>query len=645
MRRFEVLKLVNRQLLGQADAAERFLREICSAARLNHPNIVTAYAALQFGDILVFAMEYVEGEDLAKLLRAGGPLPLVNACHYAQEAAMGLQHACDKGMIHRDIKPANLVLTRYGKKHVIKILDFGLAKATREKEETIRKLSGAGRRLTTLGTVMGTPDYMAPEQILDAANADIRADVYSLGCTLYCLLAGNPPFQAKSLDDLLEAHHSVEATPLNRVRADVPAELAAVVARMMAKDPARRYQKPVEVAQALAPFMAARLKPLPAAPTLAAGAQPDAAAPHDKTLGNPEDRWDTLAPAFRQKPPEGRAARERAPEDVARRADLLQLMPKGIERLDGEGTGLGPHGEHHPASARKWRKWVGLLTAAAALVLLAGVTGLWVGGAFRVSSPEAILAIEVNEPKPDVYVDGIRITVAWKEDGRKADVRLRPGTRKVEVRKDGLAVFRTEVELRDGTRSVLTANLVAQMPPAPAADEGASRTSATPPEEKPPPAAGEYDFTGGDRFVHFGPGGAQVIHWCDVFEAPKQPVVGVYNLAAEQPPAPSLDNSSWARAMFSPDGRRVVTISEDRTARVWDAATGQALTPPLRHDGLVSRAMFSPNSRRLVTISGEKMARVWDAEAGKALTPPAQARRCSLAGGVQPGRQAGGDRQ
>jgi serine/threonine protein kinase len=258
MDRPEVLKVVNRQLLGQAGSAERFLREIRSAAKLNHPHIVTAYSALQAGELLVFAMEYVEGQTLAQFVEAHGRLPVANACYYTAQVALGLQHAADRGMVHRDIKPQNLILTRAGKKPVVKILDFGLAKATREGED-------ADRGLTGTGWMMGTPDYIAPEQTLDAARADVRADIYSLGCTLYYLLTGGPPFQGKSQFELLQAHHSKEATPLDQLRNDVPAELAAVVAKMMAKDPAGRYQKPVEVAQALAPFVRAGATPAPPA--------------------------------------------------------------------------------------------------------------------------------------------------------------------------------------------------------------------------------------------------------------------------------------------------------------------------------------------------------------------------------------------
>jgi serine/threonine protein kinase/WD40 repeat protein len=247
MNRLEVLKVINETLLDHPGAIERFLREIRSAAKLNHANVVTAYSAMQQGELLAFAMEYVEGQDLASLVKSRGPLPILHACHYVQQAASGLEHAFEKGMVHRDIKPQNLILAREGKKHIIKVLDFGLAKAAREKTEDTR--------LTGEGTMLGTPDYIAPEQALDAAKADIRADIYSLGCTLYCLLAGRPPFSAGSLGAILMAHQSQEARPLNIVRPGVPKELAAVVHKMMAKSPAERYQTPLEVVQALTWFV------------------------------------------------------------------------------------------------------------------------------------------------------------------------------------------------------------------------------------------------------------------------------------------------------------------------------------------------------------------------------------------------------
>ena len=247
-------------IVEQPGALDRFLREVRAVARLRHPNIVSAYSAFRCGGSLVFAMEYVEGLDLRRVVKAKGPMPVGNACVYVHQAALALQHAHEEGMVHRDIKPANLMLSRHRDRAVIKVLDFGLSKAASEQnagEPTIGVSALAvdfGAHLTCTGDMLGTPDFIAPEQIVDSQKADIRADIYSLGCTLYFLLSGHPPYPDRDLRHILEAHRSLEARPLGEVRAEVPAELATLVARMMAKDPADRFQEPAEVAEALEPF-------------------------------------------------------------------------------------------------------------------------------------------------------------------------------------------------------------------------------------------------------------------------------------------------------------------------------------------------------------------------------------------------------
>jgi serine/threonine protein kinase len=246
MGRDEVLKVMGQHLVDFPGVLDRFLREIRAVARLRHPNIVTAYHATRLGQSVMFAMEYVEGDDLSRLVEIKGPMPVAHACLFIHQAALGLQHAHEEGLVHRDIKPGNLILSRKGDRLTVKILDFGLAKAAREEK--------VDHNLTSPGQALGTPSYIAPEQITDAQTADIRADIYSLGSTLYFLLAGRPPFRAKSVYELYQAHISRIAEPLNVLRPDVPADLAALVAKMMAKDPSQRFQTPGEVARALAPF-------------------------------------------------------------------------------------------------------------------------------------------------------------------------------------------------------------------------------------------------------------------------------------------------------------------------------------------------------------------------------------------------------
>ncbi len=264
MGRDEVLKALDKDFIEQAAMQDRFLREIRAVARLRHPNIVAAYSAFRSGESLVFAMEYVEGLDLARMVKAKGPIPVGHACYFVYQAALALEHAREEGLVHRDIKPGNLMLTHAKGRALIKVLDFGLAKANRETQSLDHRRADGTRaaapdeQLTLDGQILGTPEFIAPEQIADAQNADIRADIYSLGCTLYYLLSGHPPFPKKGLIAVMEAHRTQTAAPLDLACPDVSAKLAAVVARMMEKQPDRRFQTPAEVARALTPFFKSR---------------------------------------------------------------------------------------------------------------------------------------------------------------------------------------------------------------------------------------------------------------------------------------------------------------------------------------------------------------------------------------------------
>lgn len=257
MNRLVALKLINQKLVQNSQAVERFRREVQSAAQLSHPNIVTAHDAEQAGDVHYLVMEYVEGTDLSELVKQSGPVPVDLACDYICQAAAGLQHAHQKGMVHRDIKPHNLMVTVEGQ---VKILDFGLATLAITDEDSGTSFGNEeedieSSRLTSIGAMMGTPDYISPEQAADAREADIRSDIYSLGATLYFLLTGHPPFAKEAVMQKLAGHASSEPEPIETVRVDVPDELAVVLRRMMAKEPDARFGTPAEVADALAPFV------------------------------------------------------------------------------------------------------------------------------------------------------------------------------------------------------------------------------------------------------------------------------------------------------------------------------------------------------------------------------------------------------
>lgn len=255
MQRLVALKVLRKQVLGDVEAVQRFEREIRAASQLDHPNVVHALDASPFGGGYFLAMEYLEGIDLARLVRDSGVLPAAKACEYVRQAALGLQHIHERGLVHRDIKPPNLLVTQaHGSQSVglVKVLDLGLARLH-------YKTNGGKTSLVTVmgnSVMMGTPDYLAPEQALDFHQADIRSDIYSLGCTLYFLLAGQPPFPGGSLTHKLLRHQQAAPPAIERLCPKVPPALPPIVGRMLAKEPKDRYQVPAEAAAALAQVLA-----------------------------------------------------------------------------------------------------------------------------------------------------------------------------------------------------------------------------------------------------------------------------------------------------------------------------------------------------------------------------------------------------
>jgi serine/threonine-protein kinase len=241
------LKVIHPELLHNEEAVGRFRREMTAVAKCDHPNIVKAFELSSTGDLLYLAMEFVTGQDLDRQVLNNGPLALGLACEYIRQAALGLQHIHERGLVHRDVKPANLFVTADGS--TVKLLDLGLA--------LLRNIPGSqevAQRLTREGIMIGTPDYLPPEQAIDPRRVDIRADIYSLGCTFYFLLTGQPPFPGSSLVDKLMKHQAAEPTKTEALRPGVQQALQETVTKMMAKKPDDRYQQPGEVAAAVAPF-------------------------------------------------------------------------------------------------------------------------------------------------------------------------------------------------------------------------------------------------------------------------------------------------------------------------------------------------------------------------------------------------------
>lgn len=230
------------------EAIARFQREMRTAGKLDHPAIVRATDAGEADGVHYLVMDAIDGLDVGKICKTAGPLSVADACEIARQGAIGLAYAHSQGIVHRDVKPSNLMLDRGGQ---VKILDFGLAQLEIRTDESA-SLTGAGQ-------LMGTLDYMAPEQAEGIETPDHRADIYALGATLYRLLGNRPPLSAERGISPLEKLRLIAAAdpaPIETLRGDVPAELARLVMQMLARDPAQRPLSATEAAERLAPFCA-----------------------------------------------------------------------------------------------------------------------------------------------------------------------------------------------------------------------------------------------------------------------------------------------------------------------------------------------------------------------------------------------------
>ena len=285
--RLVALKIIRQECISQdPHALRRFQQEAKAAAQLSHPNIIVVYDFNQVESTYYIAMEFVEGVDLHQLVRDCGPLPVSLACHFVRQVALGLQHAHKHGMVHRDIKPSNLLLalpsmdvgvsgfktlpavvhrrrnsvhdsaagsslslrlpTEHLREGVVKILDMGMALIAHQPSDP------DSPRWTRHGTILGTPDFLAPEQALDARQVDIRADLYSLGCTLYYLIVGRPPFGEYPLVRKLMMHQIAKPRSILELQPNGPRAVDQIINKLLAKLPEGRFQTPLELAEALA---------------------------------------------------------------------------------------------------------------------------------------------------------------------------------------------------------------------------------------------------------------------------------------------------------------------------------------------------------------------------------------------------------
>jgi WD40 repeat protein/serine/threonine protein kinase len=553
MQRVVALKVIRKEKLANPDAVKRFYKEVQAAAQLHHPNIVLAYDAGQAGNTHFFAMEFVEGVDLSRLVKESGPLPLHQACDYVRQAALGLQHAHERGLVHRDIKPSNLLLTHTSGNgaRTVKVLDMGLAR--------LQSATGKEHALTQTGQVIGTPDFLAPEQAMDSRAADIRSDLYSLGCTLYYLLAGQAPFQGETLTQVLLKHQMEPVGPLSERRPDVPRVVQDVVQRLMAKRPEDRFQTPAETVAALEGVC----QPQGGPPV---NVLPVVAEPSVRRKADADSVWDTLAGDE-----EGVVT---APKPVAKarvRSDSTEVTGRDQPR------GRRLRTEPKPEARQTWLLLAGVGGGAFALLILGTVMALLL---WRSRADQHSVAQE--KPIPPV----VKEEKQPKQEGPPI-VNPPPVPKPPDPNPPPL----------------IPPPNPNPPPPQPAVPDKGARPAIQ-------PLLGRINALilapDGRRVLVAGNGGlnlmdletGQIIHRLE--NGDQGPIWFGY-------------------AAISPDGKYALSCTRTRQhkVRLWDLTTGQELQSLDSPQENVCAVAFAPNGREIYTASYEGRLRFWDKQSGK----------------------------
>ena len=602
LQREVALKVLPKGHLASKQAIARFEREMVAVAKLDHPNVVRAYDAREIGSTRFLVMELVEGLDLSRLVERLGPLPVADACELIRQAALGLQCAHENGLVHRDVKPSNLMLTRDG---TVKVLDLGLARI--HSDQPVGEITDSGQ-------FMGTADYTAPEQASDSRSADVRADVYSLGCTLYKLLVGEAPFAGPDYPGPIQklmAHLEKPVPPVRERRPDVPESLAFVLDRMLAKDPEGRFDTPGQVADQIGGF--------------AAGA--DLSALLARAEGKP-------------KPPIVKPASTEAPlasAQVDTHVSPMSSLSSLISRL----------------AKRPWKPWE-IATGVAVAVLVTLVA--W----------QMVIHVRKDGRETVVRVPaGAEVTI--DRDGN-ADVRLPTGDTAVRAKRDELPTpppsrMTGAAAQRGRLRSTLTGhtNRVESLAfsrdgsmlasgssdrTAKVWDLATGRLMQTLEEDTFHLRAVEFNRDGSTLFTGSNQGGISL--W-DVqsgeFRRNLEGHRSWINSIALSPDGKTLastgregtlclwdadmgsllrtidpadDSANWFLCIaMSPDGSSVAAGGRDNLVRLWDPDTGELLRTFTGHTDWVWEVAFSPDGATLVSASDDTTLKLWNVSTGE----------------------------
>lgn len=479
MKRVVALKLLPPSLTRSKETLSRFQREVEAAAQLEHPNIVAAYDADEANGVHFLVMQFVDGPNLQELVDRQGALSIEAAVSCIIQAAKGLEYAHRKGIVHRDIKPANLLRDADG---AVRVLDMGLA---RFGEATIspkqpppgdsgridRLLAGDTRPsdsgLTQCGQIMGTVDYIAPEQSLDTRAADHRADIYSLGCTLYFLLVGKPMYTHDNVAKRLLAHREGPTPSLRAPRKDVPQRLEAIFRKMVAKQKEERYPSMAAVVSALQSYLDEAKRPLGAPPVFE---KLEASGP---------------LPAFT----EGLATLDAAAHAIGSQSSgslpTLSAMPSGPSLQFAQ-----PLPRPEAGSSK-------LLLIASGAVILVGLVflGLIVALTFSGGDENGTLLVQLSAPgaQLEIFDASNRLVVSRQGESGTVSFAIPSGGHRVQVTKEGFLPFSTEVDVAAGEETTVDVQLAVAPAPQPAAPEPGTTPQptagqATSPQPAPPSA-------------------------------------------------------------------------------------------------------------------------------------------------------------
>jgi serine/threonine protein kinase len=338
------IKVLPKSRVKDATYLARFQLEAKAIASLNHPNIVLAYDIDNEDDVHYIVMEYVDGVDLQQLVKRDGAVDFPIVADLIAQAARGLEHAHANGVIHRDVKPANLLIDKKGS---IRLLDMGLALVQAGDDESLTVANNEN--------VLGTADYLAPEQALNSHNVDHRADIYGLGCTAYFLLTGKPPFSDGTLAQRIAKHQTEMPTPIRKIRPDCPGELEGICVKMIQKDPKYRYQSAGDVAEALEKLVAASPKGAKVASILGGTPQYDddgsSSISYDSTNRKSTDRGDTISNKNDDTLANARSdvirRRKLSPSDSGR---LVDVNPRRAKPVEGSFIDLQVESGYRPTS-------------------------------------------------------------------------------------------------------------------------------------------------------------------------------------------------------------------------------------------------------------------------------------------------------